>query len=47
MEDWRVFFDEPGSHRITIQARTTSADAWFYLNDWTATIERVDHAAKL
>jgi hypothetical protein len=47
MEDWRVFFDESGSHRITIQARTTSADAWFYLNDWTATIERVDHAAKL
>jgi hypothetical protein len=47
MEDWRVFFDDPGTHTVAIQARSASTNVWFYLDNWTATIERINNAVKL
>jgi hypothetical protein len=47
MEDFVVFFDQPGVHTIAIQGKAPNSNVWFYLNDWTATIERVNNATKI
>jgi hypothetical protein len=47
MEDWRAIFDDPGDHTVAVQARTTSSDVWFYLNDWTVSVERVENVEKI